>query len=154
MHQVVPDVYLLEGLRVSNVYLLTGNDRWTLIDSGLRGEANRIARQLQDAGFPVAKLHAIVLTHAHGDHAGGALELARISGASVCAHRREVPYIERKQLLPAASAWQRGLNWISDRLVFHGAPCPVTRALAEGDAQLMNNLQEVVGKIPMGIYVG
>ena len=27
-------------------------------------------------------------------------------------------------------------------------------ALAEGDAQLMNNLQEVVGKIPMGIYVG
>jgi hypothetical protein len=27
-------------------------------------------------------------------------------------------------------------------------------ALAEGDAQMMNNLQEVVGKIPMGIYVG
>jgi len=26
--------------------------------------------------------------------------------------------------------------------------------LAEGDAQMMNNLQEVVGKIPMGIYVG
>jgi hypothetical protein len=27
-------------------------------------------------------------------------------------------------------------------------------SLAEGDAQMMNNLQEVVGKIPMGIYVG
>ena len=134
MHQVVPDVYLLEGLRVSNVYLLTGNDHWTLIDSGLRGDANTITSQLRDAGFPVAKLRAIVLTHAHGDHAGGALELAQRSGASVCAHQAEVPYVERKQMLPAASAWQRGLNWVSDRLVFRGAPCPVARALTEGDA--------------------
>ena len=27
-------------------------------------------------------------------------------------------------------------------------------ALMEGDAALQNSLQEVVGKIPMGIYVG
>ena len=43
MRQIVPDVYLVEGLRVANVYLLATEEGLTLVDSGASvGDADRI----------------------------------------------------------------------------------------------------------------
>lgn len=133
MRQVVTNVYLMEGLRGSNVYLLISDKRLTLVDSGLTGDVDRIAAQLQGAGYALSELHNIVLTHAHGDHTGGAVELARRSSAQVLAHRAEVPYIEQTKSLPTASFVQRLLNCLGNRILFSLSPCKVDRLVEDGD---------------------
>jgi glyoxylase-like metal-dependent hydrolase (beta-lactamase superfamily II) len=132
MRQVVPDVYLIEGLRASHVYLLVSEDGLILIDSGSPGEATQIESQLEEGGHRLSDLQTIVLTHCHADHTGSAAELARRSGAQVLAHRDEVPYIEKTEALPASSFVRRLLDWVSDR-VFRTAACQVDRALEDGD---------------------
>jgi glyoxylase-like metal-dependent hydrolase (beta-lactamase superfamily II) len=132
MRQVVPDVYLIEGLRASQVYVLVSEEGLTLVDSGSPGEATRIVSQLEEGGYTLSDLRVIVLTHCHFDHTGSAAELARRSGARVLAHRDEVPYIEKTEALPASSFARRLLDWVSDR-VFRTAACQVDEALEDGD---------------------
>lgn len=133
MRQIAPDVYLLEGLRGSNVYLLTSDKGLTLVDSGLTGEVNHIVDQMQEQGFILSQLRTIVLTHAHGDHAGGVMFLASHSGAKVLAHRDEVSYIESTKTMPMASLPQRLINWLGERVIFRRLPCKVDRILENGD---------------------
>jgi len=133
MRQVVSDVYLFEGLRGANVYLLLSDEGLTLVDSGMDGNADPIAAQLEEAGYPLSRLHSIVLTHAHVDHVGSAAELAGRSGAQILAHRAEVPYIEQIQTMPSASLFRRLMNWLSSRVLFTASACQVDRPLEEGD---------------------
>ena len=58
MHQIVPDVYLLDGLRMANVFLLASDDGITLIDAGTSGEADRIVDQLAQGGYTLPDLRA------------------------------------------------------------------------------------------------
>jgi len=131
MQQIVPDVYLIKG-RAANAYLLVSDRGLIMIDSGMAGEADRIAAQLQAGGHALSDLRTIVLTHAHGDHIGGAAELARRSGAQVLAHRDEVRYVEGTERMSSAFWLPRLLGWLSDRLGIAGASCHVDRALADG----------------------
>ena len=133
MREVVPQVYLMEGLRGANAYLLTSGGELTLIDGGLPGDADRIAEQILDSDHALSELRTIVVTHTHGDHAGGVPELARRSGADVVAHRDEVPYVEQTTALPGKSFIRRLLNWMSTRLVFGASGCEVNRAVQDGD---------------------
>ena len=130
MHQIVPDVYLLDGPRMANVFLLTADDGITLIDTGSSGEVDLIVDQLAEGGYALPDLRAIVLTHCHADHTGSAEELAHRSGASVLAHQAEVPYIEQTAAMPAASFARRLFNWLSDR-AFRAEPCRVDRPLPQ-----------------------
>jgi glyoxylase-like metal-dependent hydrolase (beta-lactamase superfamily II) len=132
MRQIVPDVYLIEGLRASHVYLLVSKGGLTLVDTGSPGEAARIVSELEEGGYALSDLRAIVLTHCHADHTGSAAELARRSGARVLAHRDEVPYIEKIEALPASSFVRRLLDWVSDRR-FRTAACQVDQALEDAD---------------------
>jgi glyoxylase-like metal-dependent hydrolase (beta-lactamase superfamily II) len=146
MRQIVPGVYLMEGLRgtSANVYLLASGEELTLVDSGLPGAADQIAAQLEEKGYPLSNLQAIVLTHSHGDHTGGAAELARRSGAQIMAHQDEVPYIEQTEPLPFGSLLKRLSNWLCDRLLFRRAPCKVDRALQDGDViETLGGLQVI-----------
>ena len=118
MRQILPDILLVEGLRISNVYLIVSGAELTLIDTGMVGDAKQIVTQLRDSGYELKKLKRIILTHAHGDHTGSTRELVSLSGAQVIAHCAEVPYIEKVKLLPANSPVQRMMNWMSDRIMF------------------------------------
>jgi glyoxylase-like metal-dependent hydrolase (beta-lactamase superfamily II) len=132
MRQIVPDVYLIEGLRTAHAYLLAQEDGFMLVDAGTPGELAQITAQLAEGGCSLADIKAIVLTHCHSDHTGNLAELARRSGAQVLAHQEEVPYIERTAALPVPSVLQRILFWLMDR-VSAAPPCKVDRALQDGD---------------------
>ena len=133
MRQVLPDIYLVEGLRVAHVYVLTSEAGLTLIDGGTPGEADKIVRQIKEGGHALSDVRTIVMTHAHSDHTGSLAELARRSGAQVLAHRDEADYLERTASLPYRTFVQRLLFGLSERVVFRFEPCRVDRPLQDGD---------------------
>ena len=133
MRQIVPDVYLIEGLRITQVYALTSDEGLILINAGFPGEADRIAAQLAEGGYALSDAKSIVVTHSHSDHVGSLAELARRSGARVLAHQDEAPYIEQTATMPAGSFAQRLLGWLGAVGMFRIEPCRVDQVLQDGD---------------------
>jgi glyoxylase-like metal-dependent hydrolase (beta-lactamase superfamily II) len=75
-------------LLFANAYLLEGEDgRQVLVDTGLSLTATLLQWTLP------ARPAAVVLTHGHFDHAGGAGPLAHAWGVPVYAHSLELPYL-------------------------------------------------------------
>jgi glyoxylase-like metal-dependent hydrolase (beta-lactamase superfamily II) len=75
---------------LSNTWLLAEGESGAavLVDAG--GPA---AAVLELVGRVRARVSHILLTHHHVDHAGEAESLARATGAVVCAHRLEMPFL-------------------------------------------------------------
>ena len=92
--EIAEGVYRLEtgrGLTGANVYLVRSGPAWVLIDTAWphRGPViSAAAESLFGAGTRPA---AILLTHIHPDHAGSALELARLWDLPVYVHPGELP---------------------------------------------------------------
>lgn len=82
--------YALSGPVDCHCYLIhTGDGGGVLVDSGAGPDAEAIGANLADAGLASGRLHAVLLTHAHADHAGGAAALAEHWGATVYASAPE-----------------------------------------------------------------
>ena len=95
---VAPDVASLTLIFVNTYMVGEPRGPWVLIDAGLPMCANRISRAAEEK-FGRAP-ECIVLTHGHFDHAGSALELARLWDVPVFAHRLEMPYLTGKSAYP------------------------------------------------------
>lgn len=91
----------VSGLRVliSNVFALTSEAGWTLIDAGVNGSAGRI-RRWASKHFGDVPPRSIVLTHAHFDHVGAIDELLESWNVPVYAHRNELPYVTGERSYP------------------------------------------------------
>lgn len=80
-----------------NVYFVgpphAGDREWVLIDAGLAGSADRIARAAGERFGPGSRPSAIILTHGHFDHVGALEELAQRWDAPIYAHTLELPYL-------------------------------------------------------------
>ena len=77
-----------------------GDRGWTLVDAGLYGSAERIARAAADRFGPGARPAAIVLTHGHFDHVGALETLAERWDVPVYAHELELPYLTGRASYP------------------------------------------------------
>ena len=89
------------GLRVlfTNVFALSSEAGWTLIDAGLNGSAGRI-RRWASKHFGATPPQSIVLTHAHFDHVGALDHLLDSWRVPVYAHRDELPYVTGERSYP------------------------------------------------------
>jgi uncharacterized sulfatase len=69
--KVADNVHVAVGYSVSNVSMIVGDDGVVLVDTGMMGEAaEKIAREFRKITDKPVK--AIIYTHSHGDHTGGA----------------------------------------------------------------------------------
>ena len=82
---VVPGVYLLGGLSPSAAYVIETSQGLVLVDSGLDRDARPLKSQMTALGLDWKRVRVILLTHAHGDHTGGAEALRTATGAKVYA---------------------------------------------------------------------
>jgi glyoxylase-like metal-dependent hydrolase (beta-lactamase superfamily II) len=133
MRQIASDLFMLEGLRVGNVYLLASPEGLTLVDCGVAGEAGKITDQINKAGYAIADLRHVIITHAHNDHTGSLKEIIHLSGAKVLAHQDEVPYLARTAKVPPGSRLQSFLFWLSAKLMPGPSSVAVDIALEDGE---------------------
>ena len=73
-------------LRFSNAYLLTGDHRPVLVDTGSPGDGPALEAGCAAAGVNPRDLALILHTHAHSDHGGNTAEWARRAGCPVSLH--------------------------------------------------------------------
>jgi glyoxylase-like metal-dependent hydrolase (beta-lactamase superfamily II) len=100
---VADDVWQLKlpvpfPLRFVSVYLVEGNDGWTLVDAGYDYPPARAAWEsgATTAGCDLAQnIVRIVVTHFHPDHIGAARWLHERTGAPVCMMEREIPFARK-----------------------------------------------------------
>ncbi|WP_227131377.1 MBL fold metallo-hydrolase [Halorubellus salinus] len=68
-----------------------------LVDVGLPGAVPKIREALDAAGFALAEVSTVVLTHHDGDHAGALEALEDEVDAFVVAHTDEAPYVDGRE---------------------------------------------------------
>jgi len=82
-------------LGMINAYLVAGGDKYILVDSGIPNSEDRIGKTLKRHGLAFNDIGLIVITHAHGDHAGSAHAVQKLSGAPILAHEAELAYFQQ-----------------------------------------------------------
>ena len=82
---IVPGVHMLGGLGPSAAYAVETTAGLVLVDSGLQTNAGTLVAQMDKVGVDWRNVVAFLLTHAHGDHVGGARNLSKATGAKVYA---------------------------------------------------------------------
>ncbi len=92
--EIAPGVYYMEvgkGIMRSNVYFVRSESWWVLIDAA-SANCGRLIRETVESLFGAnTRPASILLTHTHPDHAGSALELARMWCCPVYVHPDELP---------------------------------------------------------------
>lgn len=77
----------------TNAHVVARGDAFFMVDAGLEANAPALAEDLRHEGFDPARLRAIVLTHGHADHAGGAGYFQRTFGTRIVASRADAPLL-------------------------------------------------------------
>ena len=78
----------LPGLGHVNCYVMEDERGITVVDPGLPGAEswNDLNDRLSRAGYRVADVHTVIITHSHFDHFGGAMRLRDEVGADILTH--------------------------------------------------------------------
>jgi hydroxyacylglutathione hydrolase len=70
-------------------FLIKGESKLILVDTGVPGSATRITNKIKRMGFNPSQISLIIITRAHTDHSGSIQELKKITGARVAVHKDE-----------------------------------------------------------------
>lgn len=114
VHQVSRHLHFVHTEHV-NWAVYVGDDGVTLIDSGYAGQRDLLVASLGQVGCRPDDVSAVLITHGHADHLGGAAWLAEQHGTPVYAHAHEVPNVSREVMEQAGpaqvlrNAWRPGV---------------------------------------------
>ena len=138
------DVFFVEG-PASNWTVLRRGTAFTLIDSGYPGDLRAVLDSLDAIGLDPADAAAVLMTHAHVDHAGTAGYFAAAYGIRVLCSAPELPYLrgeDRDQVSVArilSRAWHPSVaHWALHVLLAGGVARVAVRTAATwaDDAEL------------------
>jgi hydroxyacylglutathione hydrolase len=163
-------------LRFSNAYLLVGDHRPVLIDTGSSGDARAIRAACTAVGVEIRDLALILHTHVHSDHFGNTADLAATAKCPVSYHPNDCVLAEQAHngRLQGVGVRGRILSRLLSNLPFQS--CRVDIAASEGlrldefgvpatvlhtpghtagsISVLMDGGDAIVGDILMGGYAG
>ena len=102
MKEVFPDLFQLRiplpipALKHLNAYLIRGEDRYVLIDTGMDGDKafGELSRQLAEIGVKPENLTEILVTHLHIDHVGLVPRLRKLSRAQLIASAKTTEAVQ------------------------------------------------------------
>ena len=122
-----------------NVYLLSGGDELALIDAGSGLGEEELLANVRSLGHDPEEIRHIFLTHAHGDHAGGAAALSGMLGARVYLSEAERDALESadEDALGLTIARRNGYYPEDYRL----RPCEVHEVLSGGERLRCGDLE-------------
>jgi len=84
--ELTPGIYQLRGEKPgSHVYVIKGDTKNVLIDTGVAGKFPFLKRRLTQLGLRVRDINLVILTHEHYDHVGATASFHQT--AVVAAHR-------------------------------------------------------------------
>jgi glyoxylase-like metal-dependent hydrolase (beta-lactamase superfamily II) len=89
---VVPGVYRFGTDRV-NWYIVETDGELIVVDAGLPGHWQRLLDGLDDLGYSLEDITALVLTHGHGDHIGFADRLQETASVPVLVHEADAALV-------------------------------------------------------------
>lgn len=130
-----------------HVYLVDGGDEMALIDVGAGMGAEAIVENVRKDGLDPDLIKHLVLTHGHGDHAGGAARMRRLLGGPTVHASGVIAESLRQGDEKAVSldvAKLAGIYPTDYRL----EPCPVDHELEEGATIQVGDLRLAVLDTP------
>jgi glyoxylase-like metal-dependent hydrolase (beta-lactamase superfamily II) len=136
--EVTKGIYLVGGADITDprdcaIYLLDLGEL-VLIDAGAGPSYADIIRNIEGLGLTPAKLTAVILTHCHIDHIGGAPRFRDAFGCQIIMHHLDAEAVERGDDGMTAASWYN--------LPF--PPMPVDVKLTRDKERLRFGDQEVV----------
>ncbi len=132
---LAPSVFRIPtaGRALINTFAFVDDEGVTLVDCGVAKAPPRIVAGLAAMGKDPADVTRIVLTHVHPDHAGGAAETQRRTGASVLVHERDVHFAETATTPVPVRPTLTGRIFRRLTASVTWEPVEVTAPLADGD---------------------
>ena len=103
-----------------SVYLLDA-ERPAIVDSGIGTNYERVLAGLDSVGIRPADLEAVLLTHVHLDHAGGAGFIAAETGADVYVHESGATFLSDPERI-----WEGTKAAVGDQIRYYTEPRPVS----------------------------
>ena len=91
--EIIPGIHLLGFLQPAAAYAVETSEGLVLIDTGLDSFADSVIRQLDHQQLHWTNLRAMLLTHVHADHSGGARFLQESTKAKVYAGRADAAFL-------------------------------------------------------------
>ena len=116
---------------VNSFLFRSADGSFTLVDAGLKSAPPRILAALAELGAAAEDVTAIVLTHAHPDHAGGAAELARSTGRGTTVHDADAGYVRTGTAPPRDESLRLGR--LVRRMPTPFDAAPVARTMGDGE---------------------
>ena len=115
-----------------NVYAVSCGSAYILVDTGAGLETSRIPEELVRDGIDPARIEAMLLTHAHLDHSGGASFLHKNLGIPVYASAEAAVALEMadEEAISLSAAHRAGIYGADVRW----NKCPVKRVLTNRDS--------------------
>ena len=128
---VAPDVYrITTGLSNAYLVVLSGSaGGYVVVDAGDASYGKKIMQAARDL-FEHVRPRAILLTHAHFDHAGGLPEILRAwPDVPVYAHALELPYLNGNRRYPPGDPTVGGAMAEMSRFMDTSRPTPLPTAV-------------------------
>jgi len=119
--QIIGNVYYVGAAEVT-AFLVTTPKGHILIDAGFAETAAQITANVKKLGFKVGDIKLLLNTQAHFDHAGGFVELKRLSGAKMVASPADKALLEK--------GGRDDFTW-GDKYVYE--PVMVDRVVSDGE---------------------
>ncbi|MBD3228774.1 MAG: MBL fold metallo-hydrolase [Candidatus Lokiarchaeota archaeon] len=111
------DIYLIGGSGLSGpgdcmIYLIASDEGLIMIDSGVdKNSVDRLVQNIRGLNFDPQDLTALILTHCHIDHTGGASTIQKLFDVKIIAHKIEAQVIEGKEHSERIGAYFYGVDY-------------------------------------------